>query len=196
MKTFIKNTITLIVISAFALSCAPQSSQTAESPRDSVNQEDKNVGSANFEQGKTDAEFVLAAADGGMLEVRLGELALQKALSPEVKAFAQSMVTDHGKANEELKVLTNKLNHSIPQTLSATSQEKYDAIAQKDGEVFDRAYAEVMIADHKETIEKFYAQTNNGSGSEINEWAEAKIPILEHHLMMAEKMYDIVKKSE
>jgi putative membrane protein len=196
MKTFIKNTITLVVLSSIALSCAQQSSQTVDSGRDSVNQEDKNVNTANIEQSKSDSEFTLAAADGGMLEARLGDLALQKALSPEVKSFAQSMVTDHGKANEELKILASKSNLSIPTTLSATSQQKYDAIAQKDGEDFDRAYAEAMVTDHKETIENFYVEANKGSESEISEWAKAKIPILEHHLMMAKKMYDVVKKSE
>ena len=196
MKTFIKNTLTLVVISSIVLSCAPQSSQTVESPRDSVNQDDKNGNAANIAQSKSDPEFALYAADGGMLEVRLGDLALQKALSPEVKSFAQSMVTDHGKANEELKILAAKLNLSIPAALSATSQQKYDAIAQKDGEDFDRAYADAMVSDHKETIESFYVQANKGSGSEISEWAKAKVPILEHHLMMAKKMYDVVKKSE
>ena len=184
------------MMSSIALSCAQQSSQTAESQRDSVNQDDKNVNTGNIEQITNDSEFVLAAADGGMLEARLGELALTKALSPEVKSFAQSMVTDHGKANEELKILASKSNILIPETLSATSQEKYDAIAQKDGEDFDRAYAEAMVADHKETIETFYVEANKASESEISDWAEAKVPMLEHHLVMAKNMYDVVKKSE
>ena len=196
MKTFFKKAITLAMLSSIAFSCAQQSSQTAESPRDSVNQDEKNVNTGNIEESKTDAEFVLAAADGGMLEARLGDLALTKALSPEVKSFAQAMVTDHGKANEELKNLASKLNISIPETLSTASQEKYDAIAQKDGEDFDRAYAEAMVADHTKTIENFYVEANKGSESEITDWAEAKVPILEHHLTMAKKMYDVVKKSE
>ena len=196
MKTLINNTITLIVMSSIALSCAQQSNQTVNSNRDSVHQEDKNVNTANIEQSESDSEFLLTAADGGMLEVRLGELALQKALSPEVKTFAESMVTDHGKANEELKILAAKSNLPVPETLRATSQQKYDEIAQKDGEDFDRAYAETMVSDHKDTIEKFYVKTNNGGGSEISDWAKTKLPILEHHLTMAKKMHDVVKKSE
>ena len=195
MKTFIKNIIAFVVTSSIVLSCA-QSSQTVNSDRDSVNQEDKNVNTANISQSESESEFVLAAADGGMLEVRLAERALDKALSQEVKSFAQSMVTDHGKANEELKTLAAKSNISIPTTLSTTSQQKYDDISEKDGEHFDRAYAEAMISDHKETIEKFYVLTNIGRNSEISDWAKGKIPMLEHHLMMAEKMYETVKKAE
>lgn len=196
MKTFAKNIISVSVVLSIATSCAQQSSQSLESVRDSVNQKGIDADTALTDRAKPESEFVLTAADGGMLEVRLGELALQKALSPDVKLFAQSMVTDHGKANEELKILAEKSNFSIPSVLSSTSQEKYDEIAKKDGEDFDRAYAEAMVADHKETIEKFYVQTDNGRSSEISEWARAKVSVLEHHLTMAEKMYDIVKKSE
>src|SRR5207237_946016 len=51
----------------------------------------------------TDRTFVTNAAEGGMAEVELGQLATNKATNPDVKQFAQRMVTDHGKANDELK---------------------------------------------------------------------------------------------
>src|SRR5688572_17531434 len=49
-----------------------------------------------------DEHFVHEAAAGGMLEVELGRLALERAASAEVKAFGQRMVTDHGRANQQL----------------------------------------------------------------------------------------------
>jgi putative membrane protein len=48
-----------------------------------------------------DQAFVKEAAIGGMAEVALGQLASTKATNDKVKAFAQRMVTDHGKANDE-----------------------------------------------------------------------------------------------
>lgn len=55
-----------------------------------------------------DQQFVTEAAEGGMLEVKLGELASQKGVSQEVKTFGKTMVTDHTKVNEELKALAQK----------------------------------------------------------------------------------------
>ena len=52
-----------------------------------------------------DQTFIKEAADGGLAEVELGQLAVEKSSNEEVKGFAQRMVEDHGKANENLKQL-------------------------------------------------------------------------------------------
>jgi len=148
----------------------------------------RDVNASSTQQGKSDVDFVLAAADGGLLEVRLGELAKQKGSSKDVKDFARSMTIDHGKANEELKSLAKKANISIPEGLSEKSQQKYNELAQKKGADFDAAYAKMMVADHQETIDKFRAEASNGQHQEIRDWAAAKIPTLEHHHEMAQKM--------
>ena len=46
--------------------------------------------------------FAQKAASGGLMEVRLGELAGQNASSDLVRAFGKRMVMDHAKANQEL----------------------------------------------------------------------------------------------
>src|SRR5262249_9556246 len=57
-----------------------------------------------------DRHFVKTAAEGGMAEVQLGQLAVEKASNPKVKDFGQRMVTDHGKANDELKSIAASKN--------------------------------------------------------------------------------------
>ena len=142
------------------------------------------------EHGSHDADFAIAAADGGLLEVRLGELAKKQASSQEIKSFANTMTIDHGKANDELKNLASKLSISLPQNLSEKSQQKYDELAQKKGTSFDKAYSEMMVKDHQETIEKFQTEATNGLQPELRDWAGAKIPNLQHHLTMVKKIND------
>src|SRR5262245_60975411 len=60
------------------------------------------------------AEFVNKAGEGGLAEVAAGKLGSQKATSPAVKAFAQKMVTDHGKANKELMAAAKAKNLEVP----------------------------------------------------------------------------------
>ena len=133
-----------------------------------------------------DAEFAISAADGGLMEVKLGELALINGSSPQIKAFGQTMVDDHSKANSELAALTAQKQISIPATLSEKKQTQYDDLSKMKGSEFDKAYAKFMVEDHKEDIEAFKKEAEKGTDAGLKAWAAAKVPTLEHHLMMAE----------
>lgn len=135
-----------------------------------------------------DTAFVTAAADAGMLEVQLGKLAATQGSSAEVKKFGESMISDHTKANEELKTLAGKKGIKIPGSLSAKSQKKYDDLSKKTGTDFDKAYADLMVKDHQEVISKFKQESQAGNDAELKAWAQGKVSTLEHHLMMAKNM--------
>src|ERR1051326_6505759 len=85
--------------------------------------------------GKTmnDTTFVTKAAEGGMAEVQLGKLAVEKASSDEVKKFGQRMVDDHGKANDELKSLAQQKNITIPSDLDAKDKALRDRLSKLSG---------------------------------------------------------------
>ena len=79
-------------------------------PENSTNKSTKSGVSA------ADRHFMDKAAQGGMAEVELGQLAEQNASSQEVKDFGKRMVTDHSKANDELKQLASKQDVTLPTT--------------------------------------------------------------------------------
>lgn len=143
-----------------------------------------------------DTEFAVSAADGGMLEVQLAQLALTKATSPRVKEYAQSIIDDHTKANEELKTLAQTKNISLPSTLSEKSQKKYNDLAEKTGADFDEAYSEFMVKDHKEDVDKFKKAAEKAEDADIKSWAAGKVAVLEQHLSMAESLEDDVDDKE
>ena len=151
-----------------------------------------------FEDSKLDddAEFAVEAADGGLLEVQLGTLALTKASSSEVKQFAQMMVDDHIKANNELKVLAQQKNISLPTVLGDEYQKKYDNLNEKTGTDFDKEYMDLMVKDHKEDINEFEEQAEDGKDPELKSWAAGKLFALRHHLDMAERTQESVKENK
>src|ERR1017187_6753052 len=73
-----------------------------------------------------DQDFILAAAQGGMTEVKLGELAAQKGLRDDVKAFGQMMVKDHTAINDGLKTLAAQKAVTFPDSLDANHQGMVD----------------------------------------------------------------------
>lgn len=61
-----------------------------------------------------DRKFIMEAAHGGMMEVKLGHMAADKATNADVKAFGQRMVDDHSKANSELMALASQKGITLP----------------------------------------------------------------------------------
>ncbi|HEX8489487.1 MAG TPA: DUF4142 domain-containing protein, partial [Chthoniobacterales bacterium] len=55
-----------------------------------------------------DKDFMQDAAKDGMMEVEMGKMGQKQAKNAEVKKFATRMVSDHSKANAELKALAKK----------------------------------------------------------------------------------------
>ena len=138
-------------------------------------------------------EFAVNAADASMMEVQLGSLALTKASSPKVKEFAQSMIEDHTKANEELKALAQGKNISLPPSLSDKFQKKYNDMMEKSGSDFDKAYSDLMVKDHKDVVDMFKKASEDSKDADLKAWASEKLPDLQQHLEMAEVLEDGVK---
>lgn len=145
--------------------------------------------SDRFVNDSADQAFVLSAADGGMLEVKLGELAVKRASPPIFKDFGKMMITDHSKANTELKALASKKQIVIPTRLSQVKQQLYDSLSAMTGEKFDLLYMNMMIASHEETIGLFQKESTSGQDPDFKKWAELKIPVLKHHLEMAKGLF-------
>lgn len=126
--------------------------------------------------------FWINAAQGGMAEVELAKLALQKSQNPEVKKFAQMMVTDHSKANSELKALAAKKNVVLP-TDMGSHKSTMDDLSKLSGAEFDKAYVEAMIEDHETDVDLFEDNTTN-SDADIKAFTTKTLPTLKSHLEM------------
>jgi putative membrane protein len=132
-----------------------------------------------------DHHFVMEAAQGGMAEVELGQLASDKAKNAKVKEFGQRMVTDHGKADDELKSLATSKNITVSTTLNATHQATKDRLSKLSGAGFDRAYMAEMVKDHQMDATAFHKEATTGHDPEIKAWASKTGTMVDEHLKMA-----------
>jgi putative membrane protein len=136
----------------------------------------------------TDAKFVKEAAEGGMAEVALGQLAAEKASSSDVKQFGQRMVDDHTKANDELKQLASRKKIAIPQELNAKDKATKARLDKLSGEQFDQAYMKDMVMDHKKDVSDFRRESKSARDPDIKNFATKTLPTLEDHLKHAESI--------
>ena len=129
-----------------------------------------------------DNDFILAAAQGGMTEVKLGELAAQKGLRDDVKAFGQTMVKDHTAINDDLKALAAQKGVTLPDGLDAKHQGMVDKMAALTGSEFDDAYITGMIKDHKMDAKDFKAESAKTKDADIKSFVDKSIPVVDGHL--------------
>jgi putative membrane protein len=159
-----------------AMAAAPAFAQTA-APHDPAKTGMKMAG---------DEHFVMTVAKDGMAEVELGKVAADKASSGDVKKFAQRMVDDHSKANDDLKTLAQNKSITLPASVDATQKATMDRLSKLSGEAFDRAYMQEMLKDHRKAVDAFRMESKSGKDADVKAWAAKTLPTLEEHLKMAQ----------
>jgi putative membrane protein len=131
-----------------------------------------------------DESFVKEVAQGGVAEVELGKLATEKASNDRVKQFGQKMVTDHTKANDELKPIATSKNIPIASNLNSKHQATYNRMKGMPGAAFDRAYVSDMLRDHEKDVVAFRKESTSGQDPDVKAFAAKTLPTLEEHLKM------------
>jgi putative membrane protein len=131
-----------------------------------------------------DTKFMKEAAMGGMEEVDLGKLAAQKASSADVKSFAQKMVDDHSKANDQLQQLATQKGVTLPTGMSAAEKSDTAKLDKLSGADFDKAYVSMMVKDHKKDVADFEKAAKSSKDSDLKSWASTTLPTLQDHLKM------------
>ena len=122
-----------------------------------------------------DKTFMKKAAKGGMFEVAMGKLAEQNAQNEDVKSFGQRMVTDHSKANDELKSIASKKGVQLPTkepTVKWTS---------------DKAYMDAMVKDHEKDLAEFKEEANSGSDPDVKKFADDTAKMIQEHFDLAKE---------
>ena len=130
----------------------------------------------------SDTNFILAAAQGGMTEVKRGELASTSGMRTNVKDFGQLMVKDHTAINDNLKALAAQKGVTLPDSLDAKHQAMVDNMSSLTGPGFDDAYIAGMIKAHTKDARAFKAESAATQDADIKSFLDKSIPIVEAHL--------------
>ncbi len=138
-------------------------------------------------QTRGDMHFAREAAEGGMLEVQLGHIAVQKSQNDMIKAFGQRMIDDHTKLNDQLKSIAAKDNIPLPTKLDARDQATVDRFSKMTGTEFDRVYPRDMVRDHENDMAAFQKEANTATNPDLKNFANTGLPIIQEHLRLAKE---------
>jgi len=166
--------LTLACMAAFAAGCA--------APLDRADP----ASAANRTSGLQDPQFTAAAAGNGRYEVQASRLAMYRAASPQVRAYAQMLVDHHTLANSELMALVRARGMRLPGVLPRGKHARLDRLASATGEEFDRMYIRLVgIEDHQADIALFERASRELRDPELRAWASKTLPTLRAHLEAA-----------
>jgi putative membrane protein len=133
-----------------------------------------------------DQKFLQDAAKGGMMEIHMGQMGLERGVSPAVKSLSQHLVNDHTAANKELAVLANEKGAFLPGDDAQTTGSM--PFATKSGDDFDKAFALQAVEDHQKAIAEFENETRTGIDPDVKNWATKALPTLRAHLAEAQDL--------
>lgn len=150
-----------------------------------------NMSNSNMNMGSsmsdttTPSGFMTEAAKGGMKEIELSSMILNKRTkNNEVKDFAQKMVADHTKASNELKALAGKKKVTLPTELDPEQVSMVADMAKLSGEERDKEYVDAMVEAHEKDVSLFKAQSESGTDADAKAFAAKTLPTLQMHLNM------------
>jgi len=148
------------------------------------------VGQVSAEMTSTTQGFVTAAATNDMYEVTAGKIAIQRAQSPEVKAFARKMVEAHTGTTAKLKgiIASNNINVTPPAHVDNRRQVMLDDLRGAKAEDFDHRYISQQIAAHKEADILFRGYAKDGDNAAIKDFTAATDKDIKMHLSMAQQL--------
>lgn len=166
----------------FACNNSSDSVKRAEKTNDSVFKKDVNSAFLN------DADFVVQAFNSGLTEVDAGNIAKENALDQGAKDLGKAAVDDFSKMNENIKILSAKKNITLPADEGEKSKKEVEKISEKTGNIFDRAYVEMMIENHVKEIRHFEEAEKEASDPDIKSFASETLPMLRKQLASSEEL--------
>jgi len=135
---------------------------------------------------KSDQKIVIGMAQANMAEVAAGKLALEKSQSVEVKAFAQQMIDDHGRALADVTALAQDKGVTLPAAPDKKHQAMAAKLAKLNGAAFDKSYmAQAGVADHKQVHAALKKDEARAKDPDVKALAAKMLPTVEQHLHAA-----------
>jgi putative membrane protein len=168
---------------------APQTGQPpGQTPGQNPSMDPQMNGMQAGQPSPVDRMFVTKAMQGSMAEVQLGQLTLQKSNNEQVKQFAQRMIDDHTKLNDQMKPVAQQVGVTVPNQVSKNDRKTLAKLQALSGSAYDQAYINDMVKDHKQDLNDFQMEASSGQDQTVKDVATQGSKVIAQHLQMAQQL--------
>jgi putative membrane protein len=148
----------------------------------------RGAGSGMGSLASSEKQFMMKAAEGGAMEVKVAQMAQQKASSSEVKEYARQLEQDHQKANNQLRAIAKQKNVDLPEHTGDVTGSGMSQLQNLSGSQFDQAFMRMQVQHHKKDISEFQKQAKSGKDTDLKRFAQQTLPTLQQHLDQAQRI--------
>lgn len=142
----------------------------------------------------SDGEIAAIVVAANSIDVQYGEIARERAQSEDVKAFAETMITDHTAVNESAVDLVGRLGvtpqaNDVSRSLESSAEAKRAELSALSGAAFDEAYIANEVSYHRAVLDALDTLLiPNATNAELRETLVGVRPAFEAHLQHAESL--------
>jgi putative membrane protein len=190
MITKIRFFLSAVAIASFA-SCDSPTSEKVEEKIDTMaaRVENKVDNALDRDENK---EFVNDAVENNNKELYLLALGRKMGTSSELRNAAKEMEADHKKMGEEVLAFAKTKGIALDDV--DTTDTNHDMATRDKGAEWDKDWVDKMVNDHEKDVKLFEDAVDDVEDAELKTWINNTLPTLRHHLEMAKKMQDKMKK--
>jgi putative membrane protein len=135
-----------------------------------------------------DKMFLRQASAGDQFEIQTSQLALQKSSSDDVKQFAQMMIDDHTKLDNQMKPIAQEAGVQPATGLMGKDKKEYAKLQGLSGPAFDQAYIKDMVMGHQKVDKAFASEVSDGTLPSEKQAAATNKPTVDMHLQKAQAL--------
>jgi len=139
--------------------------------------------------GRTDRKFIDAAAQSGLAEIALGQLAMQRARDPRVRDYARQLVADHQASNARLQQITSARGLALPTQPAHGQVSELRDLQRRSGDDFDQHFLDVMVRDHQKAEDLFNQEIKGRhEDGDLKNFAQTTVIVLQRHYAQAQQL--------
>ncbi|HMG93486.1 MAG TPA: DUF4142 domain-containing protein [Chryseolinea sp.] len=127
------------------------------------------------------AEFLVKAAEGRIMNINEGKLAVLKGSISEVRNYGQLMVRDQSSMLDEIKKVAAERNITLPDGVSDKKREGQMDLSEEAGKDFDEKFIKMMDTGLEYDI-KLFEKAKGIDDAGVTTFVEKYLPVIQSHL--------------
>ncbi|WMJ75215.1 DUF4142 domain-containing protein [Cytophagaceae bacterium ABcell3] len=141
-----------------------------------------------------DRDFLQETAKEKMFNIELARLAQERAVTEEVREYANNVQTEHQNIHQELAQFAEQRNVFLPDSLDEDQREDLNELAQEEGFDFDEEFMDRMVERNRDAVDRFEDRAENTEDEQLRQWAQNTVPALRTQVETAENVEEAVER--